>query len=725
MLIPLLVLALSLPLVSPEIELTTPVLAPAANGDSPAIATDGSDYLVVWRAHSEGMYWLQASRVTHDGTLLDPLGIPIAAAALSAAWMAPPELQFAGGRYIVTRPMLNSLEAFAVDPDGTLVAGRMIGPASTGVQHRAATNGERTVVAWDNGGGVLLDNSVNTLATLSLTGPRIADVASDGSEFLVFSGLQCAGADCPRTFVADRFAADGQKLSTRTTFSIASIPGATAIDDAAATYAGGRYILFLRIEQPTADDFRAGSILALTLDANGEGVGTPIVVQNNARTVNRMRAHTDAAGRAVLVFEHDAGTLVARLNVATRTAVLTHLEDEQAALASASGSSLLVTGDVDAINARLTARFVAPDLAPDPSRPQTLGLGLAAPAQDDPLVQTNGSVFLVVWNETSGRDVQSLGAIVDRTGRVLAGPLGPLMFPRSIASDGADFLLAGGNGSSVHVQRIAADGTVLDPQPRTFGGSDTLHVAAVWNGSNYVLFTSGRDSATGPFGHVDAISVSRTGELLGVTPISPRTNAQLWPVAASDGERTLVVWKDVTAGCQFTCVAHLDAAILDRENRILAMPRLFQGPVDPSSAPTALAQGGSSFLLAWWKAATPRAAYATRFAGDGSLMMHAELETPVASVPKAAWNGSTFDLTWLHEEPAGDGDIVFRRGDAAPVIVDALESEKQVVIAAIPHMATLLVYSRNVNDALHGATTRLFMRTVRPPGGRTRAVRLR
>lgn len=724
MLIPLLVLALSLPLVSPEIELTNPVLVPAANGDRPALATDGSDYFIVWRAHSEGSYWLMGSRVTHDGTLLDPLGIPLTPSGQYAAWMSPPEVLFAGGRYIVTRPALPTLDAFAFEPDGTLVAGNTVGTWSSGDRHRAATNGERVLVARDRGFGVLLDNSVNTVATLSLTGQRVAEVVSDGSEFLVFTGLQCAGADCPQTLVADRFAADGQKLSTRTTFGIASIPGTTSIDDAASTFAGGRYVLFLRLRQGTPDDPWAGSIVALTLDANGEPVGAPIVVQSHARTVARMRAHTDAAGRAVLVYEHDAGTLVARLDVAARAAALTHLEEEQGALASASGTSLLVTADTGGVNARLTARFVGSDLTPDASRPQALGLGLAAPAQSDPLVQTNGSVVLVVWSERAGHEVQSLGAIVDRTGRVVTGPFGPLMFPRSIASDGRDFLLAGGNGSSIGVQRIAADGTILDPQPRIVAGSDAVDTAAVWNGANYVVFSSGRQSSTGPFGHVDAISVSREGEVLGVTPISPRTGAQLWPVAASDGQRTMVVWKETTAGCEINCVAYLDAVILDRDNRILAMPRLASAPLSFSARALSLAHGGSSFLLTWsdWRTQT---GYATRLAGDGTVLLHTELKRRVSDAPKAAWNGSTFDMTWIYEPLDGIGDLSFQRGETEVPIPGGHEPENQVAIAAIPHVATLLVYARDVNDAVHGPTTRLFVRTVRPPGGRTRAVRLR
>src|SRR5688572_11664337 len=62
------------PVLSPEFGINEPILVPATGRQlSPAIATDGTNFLVVW----QDVFGIRAARVRPDGTLLDPDGILI------------------------------------------------------------------------------------------------------------------------------------------------------------------------------------------------------------------------------------------------------------------------------------------------------------------------------------------------------------------------------------------------------------------------------------------------------------------------------------------------------------------------------------------------------------------------------------------------------------------------------------------------------------------------
>ena len=57
-----------------------PISTNAANQDAPAVAFDGSNYLITWNDHRSGTSDVYGARVSPAGTVLDPTGIPISAA---------------------------------------------------------------------------------------------------------------------------------------------------------------------------------------------------------------------------------------------------------------------------------------------------------------------------------------------------------------------------------------------------------------------------------------------------------------------------------------------------------------------------------------------------------------------------------------------------------------------------------------------------------------------
>ena len=103
--------------VGPEHPVSDPVYVSAAPSQSlPKIAFDGANYLVVWREDRGNQYGdVYASRVAPDGTALDPHGIPIATARASEL---NPAVAFDGTNYLVTW----TASSF---PDGDLYGARV------------------------------------------------------------------------------------------------------------------------------------------------------------------------------------------------------------------------------------------------------------------------------------------------------------------------------------------------------------------------------------------------------------------------------------------------------------------------------------------------------------------------------------------------------------------------------------------------------------------------
>jgi hypothetical protein len=79
----------------------TPIVVSAASDDQVAadLAFDGTNYLVVWQDYRAASYNVYSSRVAPDGTVLDPNGIPVSTAHLD---QTEPAVAWNGSEYLVT-----------------------------------------------------------------------------------------------------------------------------------------------------------------------------------------------------------------------------------------------------------------------------------------------------------------------------------------------------------------------------------------------------------------------------------------------------------------------------------------------------------------------------------------------------------------------------------------------------------------------------------------------
>ncbi|HUS17286.1 MAG TPA: S-layer homology domain-containing protein [Chloroflexia bacterium] len=120
---------------------------------SPAVASDGTNWVVLWQ--DQGTYFeLDAARVANNGTVLDPAGVPLYTPGFPYA-PAAPSLAFAGDEFLVTWSQWGSSDNDIVGLRMTPALQR-IGPAffpiSTGPNNQytpsVASNGNDFFVVW-------------------------------------------------------------------------------------------------------------------------------------------------------------------------------------------------------------------------------------------------------------------------------------------------------------------------------------------------------------------------------------------------------------------------------------------------------------------------------------------------------------------------------------------------------------------------------------------------
>jgi hypothetical protein len=126
----------------------------AANGQSqPVVASDGNDFLVVWRDDNRGSGDIYGARVSQDGTVLDPAGFAIST---SQSGQYNPAVAFGDTSYLVawTHRLNQSYEVYGamVSPDGTAGSSfPIISRQSTQQKPGIGFDGTNFLVAWEDG----------------------------------------------------------------------------------------------------------------------------------------------------------------------------------------------------------------------------------------------------------------------------------------------------------------------------------------------------------------------------------------------------------------------------------------------------------------------------------------------------------------------------------------------------------------------------------------------
>jgi hypothetical protein len=170
----------------------------------PSIATDGTDYLVVYKGGESGSE-LAGARVSGEYGGAGPIAISPATAA------GDPTVAFNGSNYLVVTPETSGdLTAYLVNPRGFLLTSRALTADHLGGRVPVAVGaGGLVLVAWQDGAMLVDDRGATTDVDVSGLPSGETAVATDGSAFLIVRATAGTG-----ELVAARVGRDGVVLDS-------------------------------------------------------------------------------------------------------------------------------------------------------------------------------------------------------------------------------------------------------------------------------------------------------------------------------------------------------------------------------------------------------------------------------------------------------------------------------------------------------------------------------
>lgn len=615
---------------------------------TPAVASDGTDFLVAWddqRAGSSNRDILGA-RVTAAGAVLDAAGISICSATNS---QIAPTVAWNGTNYFVAWEDWRALTVSDIYGTRVSTAGMVLDGTGIAISSAAnnqfapsvTRNGTDLFVAWQDGraGGTAYDiygarvNAMGTVldaagiaistATSAQTAPS---VASDGANTLVVWQDQ-------RGATIDVYGARVNAMGA------VQDPSGIVVSNAASSqlapdviWDGTNFVVAWRDVRSGIGDVYGARVSAagVVQDAAGIAISTAASEQSDVSLASNgsssLVTWTDARGSTVDVY----GARIDATGIVQDTAgiALATSANQQAFPSVAwDGANYLVVwsdnrnGNSDIFGARVTPAGVALDVS-------GLAISTAPANQTNPVVAWSGTTYLVVWTDSRNTStlsdvyaarVTAAGALPDPSG-IAVSTEAQIQGAPAVASDGNDFFVvwqdarAGSGGSDIYGARVSATGVVQDPTGiaiNAAAGSQTAPAIA-WGGGTYLVAWQATDlfgarvSATG--------AVQDTGN--GIA-ISTAANQQTEPAIASDGTGFFVAWKDTRGATADVYGARVTAGGAVQES----LGILLSGATGDQSAP-AVAWDGTNYLVAWedLRNATDADVYAARISVAGTVL---------------------------------------------------------------------------------------------------------
>lgn len=420
--------------------------------------------------------------------------------------------------------------------------------------------------------------------------------------------------------------------------------GASAWADRGFAYGAGEYLVaWLEAERVFVRRFASDGTL---LDSTPIDVGPGVANGNSVRTV----AVAFGAGAFLVVFADDSGAVSA-----ARVSPAGQLLDSTPTSIGTNGRRVAAVGNSTGFLVTWGGASTSTTVLLDASaQPASSSLSTAS---DTPFLATDGTHFLVVWEELPAGASQwvVMSSLFDGTfhpGVLLsasgAGPTGLAQ----VGFDGTDYVVVWPSNGSFFGRRVDVTGNAKGSAPSQITPAPPSDFGfACANGVCLLGYP-----APGGYGSLARLSSGFTvldnpALLLGDTP-----NAQTGPDVVSNGDTFFVAWTEPSAGCIFVCPAGAavvgarvgpDGGVLDPQGLVLAPSR----PAFGTSTDVALASNASDFLAVWNTSGTIEAA---RVASDGGLLDSPPIQLGAGvtdSPPSAAANGTEYLVSF--QTPSG------------------------------------------------------------------------
>ena len=648
------------PVVGPDLGTDRPVLTPASGGLDPDVATDGSNFLVVF----EDFQRIRAVRADAAGNLLTFDWIDLGE---DGKLQFVPNVAFGGGHYLVTwwedDGTILTVKGRVLDADGTpLGAANFAISAEDAIDDAVAWNGERFLVTWTGFGdplgirvaGVDVDGNViaGSQQTVSLNAwghPRIAAGAT--ASVVAWEAFGTTGDFTNRVYAA-RVAPDGTVLDPGGFRLSSNETDETQIKLASS---GDAFLLAWR---------RAGDLSTI----QGAVLSDGGVITTPDFTISRSTGFTSVPGVAfdgakylvAWADERDVpavfgapisvdGVALSTEDVRLSTVPVSVFSFNQTALAW-NGSRFLVVFLGDRVLEDFThiggveGSLVTPDLTIERS-----GLSFTQLINNEFASQVvwNGQDYVVIWSDEreGGFDrstvravrITTAGQVLDPDGILLSDDLRDVFGHIASNGDGRSVVTMVDPAGQSFERMLGADGTLTPLQiPSTQALGEGPAVAS--NGQNYLMVFGPQTPDSGPTDILGRI-VRANGNLGPQFRIQRNTDLAGVGVVAVDGGDYLV------------------SAF--RNNQGFAIPVSRGGdvgdriPLPLSSSVLSAASSGRNALVAW----TGQGSFevSAQLYNNGAFRRRTLQIAPVTAgyVTALAWDGVTYWAVWVVDNDAG------------------------------------------------------------------------
>jgi hypothetical protein len=565
---------------------TTPIPLTLAPGEqtNPRVAWNGTNWLVIWLSQTPTQFFwsleVQAVRLSPAGQVLDPA--PITVYKFTSSTSAEAAVTSDGANWLVvtrgTQAGEDDVVGVRIASDGTLLdpSGVVLVPGTFSLTFNldAAFAVDEYLLTYLFSGNVFalrLDTNLVprdaspiriTNTTSSEESPR---VASNGSDFFLAWDIYNSGTQTGSAR-ATRFSYDGQVLD----------PGGISLSgnvflgahNPRTAWDGANWLTTFSNTQIAADpdELRAARVASdgTLLDPNG------VVIEPVATFFDQVELTPASGGGAQLVwkdsraggeFPYDVSTFsLSQALLPGAPATISFGAPAQTEPDSAAAGDGFMTVFLSRISGQNRVMAEPLDADGNPLLPEPVMLA-SGPFLSEPAVAWNGSLYLAVWSDV---DTSNLNNSLIYAQRIAAdgSPVDPSPFAvmegftPDVAAAGDVFLIVDiQQTSSVQFRepfgaRVqGSDGTILDPTPIGLGFSFAGRPAVAGLGNRWLMAYQRNFTHDDPHADIYANFVNADGTTSGSFVIATGLGPFFYdPDVASDGTDSLVIWEDNGAG---------------------------------------------------------------------------------------------------------------------------------------------------------------------------------
>jgi hypothetical protein len=729
------------PIISPESGTDEPVVSGSMNAQTPSIASNGDGFLVAWSDQRNPFRTvIETARVSSAGVLLDPNGIEVAGPNRSPSrarvasngsdylvvWMGYVEADASiYGTRITSAGIVQEPEGLAISDDAP---GEQANPS-------VASNGEDYLVAWQDartgtshdiygarvGSDGVVQGDGDFVISAAVNGQYAPSVGSNGTDYLVVWEDQ---RDQGSASTADIYAARVTEAGVQETSGfVVSAATSSQLTPTVASNGTDYFVAW--------SDNRNGVQREDIYGARVTGAGTTtdtsgISICTAVRQQRRPSAASDGTSyfvvwsdERVLQTSHVYGARIDSSTGSVQESQGFLIQSDSIghdAVAAFDGSNYLVAWQNGTALDHVRATLVSPSGVVDAGGPFNVSLG--ANVQNSTALAFDGvDSYLIAWRDYRGADSDIYATryrlttreVQDTSGIAIATASGHQHRP-VVASNGVDFLVAwsddgGTYDGELKAARVSQAGGVDAPFSLGVSSYSAHYVSVASSGDDYfIVWSDARSNLASVYGTlVEASGSAQDPE--GVL-ISPGITIAYDPAIAGNDSGYLVAWTDGRNGGAEMFGTRLSSLgeVMDVENIAIAT-----GDVFPFESH--IASNGSDYFVTWTSSEISIEVEGARVDGNGAVLD----PNPIAITadgfdhysPQVAPMGNDYLVVWMDHRNLTQYDIYGTRViDGIVEIVNgaplATEPDHEWDVALAPTAAedtALLVYARYVPEA--------------------------